>query len=241
MTQTATGTTRTKRTLDLNQQEENERNAFAKKAKPSNPQHRSLLYRLPRELRNLIFTFALNKCVPSNLLDSSHDDASDTEPALLKICHRTRDEALPIFYQSNDWIVKTRRVGGESGRLDPVSKRFMTYQCIPRWLDAAPEEKVRLIRNIVFVGSRGSYVDINGKWRDGERAAFRVKKLSSKIGYCVEEVDMEGKSPKQEHDDAFCSIQLVDLLRARMRINIRSSQAGWFWTKNSIHDLAVLL
>ncbi|KAG9836732.1 hypothetical protein KCU98_g9432, partial [Aureobasidium melanogenum] len=208
-------------------------------------QHQSLLFRLPHEIRHLVFLLALAKPPSATLLDSSHDDSVDVEPALLSTCHRVRAEALPLFYSTNDWVIKTRRVGGDTGRLDPISKSLITYQCIPRWLDALPDHKIALIRSIVAVGSRGSFVDLKGKWRDGDRAAFRLQKSNASIGYRVDELDCHDEEldlAKREKDkEAFCSIYLVDLLKARMRINMETSRDKWLWTQERIHELAFLL
>lgn len=211
------------------------------KAQPLSP-----LFRLPHEIRQQVFLLALARPCSSALLDTTHDDLSDTEPALLFTCRRVRHEALPLFYSSNDWVVKTRRVGGDTGRLDPVSKRLVTYEYIPRWIDALHQDKMALIRSVVFVGSRGSYVDINGKWRDGDRAAFRLKRSNGRLPYRIEEVLVHdaynlSMSKQEKKQDVFCSIELVDLLKARMRINAKDSCGKWLWTKEHIHDLAFLL
>ncbi|CAD0107865.1 unnamed protein product [Aureobasidium uvarum] len=220
-------------------------NSKPKSTKSEHGQPQSLLFRLPHELRHLVFLLALAKPLSTTLLDSSHDDSLDVEPALLSTCHRVRAEALPLFYGTNDWVIKTRRVGGDTGRLDPISKRLITYQCIPRWPDALPDNKLALIRSIVAIGSRGSYVDFKGKWWDGDRAAFRLQKSNALIGYRVDELDCydeEWDLPKQHKDrEAFCSIHLVDLLHARMRINARASRDKWLWTRERVHDLAFLL
>jgi hypothetical protein len=216
-----------------------------KTTKPEHAQAQSMLFRLPHEIRHLIFLLALAKPLSTTLLDSSHDDRLDVEPALLSTCHRVRAEALPLFYSTNDWVIKTRRVGGDAGRLDPISKRLITYQCIPRWLDVLPDDKIALIRSIVAIGSRGSYVDFKGKWWDGDRVAFRLQKLNGLIGYCVDEVDCHDEElvlpTRKKEKEAFCSIHLVDLLNARMRINARTSRNKWLWTKQRLHDLAFLL
>jgi hypothetical protein len=216
-----------------------------KYTKLEHAQAQSLLFRLPHEIRHLVFLLALAKPLSPTLLDSSHDDRLDVEPALLSTCHRVRAEALPLFYNTNDWVVKTRRVGGDAGRLDPISKRLITYQCIPRWPDVLPDDKIALIRSIVAIGSRGSYVDFKGKWWDGDRAAFRLQKSTGLVGYRVDELDCHDEElglPKlQKAKEAFCSIHLVDLLNARMRINARSSCNKWLWTRERVHDLAFLL
>lgn len=216
--------------------------------KTTNSEHaqpQSLLFRLPHEIRHLVYLLVLAKPLSTTLLDSSHDDSLDVEPALLSTCHRVRAEALPLFYSTNDWVIKTRRVGGDTGRLDPISKSLITYQCIPRWLDALPDEKIALIRSIVAVGSRGSYVDFKGKWWDGDRTAFRLQKSNGSFGYRVDELDCHDEeldSAKREKDkEAFCSIHLVDLLKARMRINVQSSRDKWLWTRERVHELAFLL
>ncbi|KAK6000799.1 hypothetical protein QM012_003524 [Aureobasidium pullulans] len=208
-------------------------------------QHQSLLFRLPHEIRHLVFLLALAKPSPTTLLDSSHDDSLDVEPALLSTCHRVRAEALPLFYSTNDWVIKTRRVGGDTGRLDPISKSLITYQSIPRWLDALPDHKIALIRSIVAIGSRGSYVDFKGKWWDGDRAAFRLQKSNGSIGYRVDELDCLDEeldlAKREKEKEAFCSIHLVDLLKARMRINVQTSRDKWLWTRERVHELAFLL
>jgi hypothetical protein len=213
--------------------------------KPEHAQAQSLLFRLPHEIRHLVFLLALAKPLSTTLLDSSHDDRLDVEPALLFTCHRVRAEALPLFYSTNDWVVKTRRVGSDAARLDPISKRLITYQCIPRWPDVLPDDKIALIRSIVAIGSRGSYVDFKGKWWDGDRVAFRLQKSNGLLGYSVDQVDCndeESAVPKRQKErEAFCSIHLVDLLNARMRINARTSRNKWLWTKERVHDLAFLL
>ncbi|KAI4721315.1 hypothetical protein E4T48_02438 [Aureobasidium sp. EXF-10727] len=216
-----------------------------KSTKSEHSQPQSLLFRLPHEIRHLVFLLALAKPLSTTLLDSSHDDSLDVEPALLSTCHRVRAEALPLFYGTNDWVIKTRRVGGDTGRLDPISKRIITYQCIPRWPDALPDTKLALIRSIVAIGSRGSYVDFKGKWWDGDRVAFRLQKSNSRVGYRVDELECHDQevdlSERQKDKEAFCSIHLVDLLRARMRINVQTSRDQWLWTRDRVHDLAFLL
>ncbi|KEQ90113.1 hypothetical protein D6D19_05650 [Aureobasidium pullulans] len=236
-------TTRTKRNVDSLQlpTSNNKRPKCIQKLEDAQPQ--SSLFQLPHEIRHHIFLLALARPLSATLLDSSHDDSLDVEPALLSTCHRVRAEALPLFYSSNDWVIKTRRVGGDTGRLDPISKRLITYQCIPRWLDALPDDKIALIRSIVAIGSRGSYVDFKGKWWDGDRAAFRLQRSNGRVTYRVDELDYHDeeveREPKQEKDkEAFCSIHLVDLLNARMRIN---SRGKWLWTRERVHDLAFLL
>ncbi|KAI5248865.1 hypothetical protein E4T43_01060 [Aureobasidium subglaciale] len=214
--------------------------------KPEHAQPQSLLFRLPHEIRHHVFLLALAKPLSATILDSSHDDKLDAEPALLSTCHRVRAEALPLFYSANDWVVKTRRVGSDTGRLDPISKRLITYQCIPRWLDALPDNKIALIRSIVAIGSRGSFVDFKGKWWDGDRTAFRLQRSNGRTAFRVDELDFRDeeleRAAKQEKDkEAFCSIHLVDLLNARMRINVQTSRGKWLWTRERVHDLAFLL
>ncbi|KAI5199971.1 hypothetical protein E4T39_05941 [Aureobasidium subglaciale] len=214
--------------------------------KPEYTQPQSLLFRLPHEIRHHVFLLALAKPLSSTLLDSSHDDSLDAEPALLSTCHRVRAEALPLFYSANDWVVKTRRVGSDTGRLDPISKRLITYQCIPRWLDALPDNKIALIRSIVAIGSRGSFVDFKGKWWDGDRTAFRLQRSNGRAAFRVDELGFREeeleRTPKQEKEkEAFCSIHLVDLLNARMRINVQTFRGTWLWTRERVHDLAFLL
>jgi hypothetical protein len=223
-----------------------------KKQKPTHStergQSQSLLFHLPHEVRHDIFLLALAKPCSTTLLDSSHDDSVDVEPALLSTCHRVRTEALPLFYSSNAWVVKTRRLGSDTGRLDPISKRLITYQCIPRWLDALPDDRIALIRDIVVVGSRGSYVDFKGKWWDGDRIAFRLQRPTARAAYRVDELDWcdeeheHDQKPRRDKDkEAFCSIHLRDLLNARMRINTQTPRGHWLWTRERIHDLAFLL
>ncbi|THY13418.1 hypothetical protein D6D01_08352 [Aureobasidium pullulans] len=236
-------TTRTKRNVDSLQLPTSNNKRPKCIQKLEHAQLQSSLFQLPHEIRHHIFLLALARPLSATLLDSSHDDSLDVEPALLSTCHRVRAEALPLFYSSNDWVIKTRRVGGDTGRLDPISKRLITYQCIPRWLDALPDDKIALIRSIVAIGSRGSYVDFKGKWWDGDRAAFRLQRSNGRVTYRVDELDYHDeeveREPRQEKDkEAFCSIHLVDLLNARMRIN---SRGKWLWTRERVHDLAFLL
>lgn len=209
---------------------------------PPNPQHHCPLFLLPHELRLQIYTLALQKPV-SPLLAPTHHNPHDAEPSFLTTCRLIRREALPLFYSANDWIVKTRRV---NGYLDVASKRLVTYDCIPRWPDNLPDEKIGWIRRVVVVGSRGSYVDVKGKWRDGDRAAFRLERGGrGGRGWGVEEVDGEmDEAEGQDRDggkDAFCRILLVDLLKARMRCNGQTAGRNWVWTRDRIHELAFLL
>ncbi|KAG9947548.1 hypothetical protein KCU85_g5678, partial [Aureobasidium melanogenum] len=208
-------------------------------------QHQSLFFRLPHEIRHLVFLLALAKPPSAALLDSYHDDSVDVEPALLSTCHRVRAEALPLFYSTNDWVIKTRRVGGDTGRLDPISKSLVTYQSIPRWLDALPDHKIALIRSIVAVGSRGSYVNFKGKWWDGDRTAFRLQKSNGSMGYRVDELDCHDEeldlAKRKKDEEAFCKIHLVDLLKARMRIHVQTSRDKWLWTRERVHEIAFLL
>lgn len=210
-----------------------------------NSQARSPLFQLPGELLYQILSFALAKDTRSEPLDLTHDNGADGEPGFLRSCRRARREGLPVFYAENDWVVKTRRVGGESGRLDPVTKRLMTYETIPRWIEAVSGERMALIRRVVVVGTRGSYVNIDGKWREGGRAAFRLEWVNNgRVGFRVEEVGVEGADGAPEGErEAFCSVQLIDLLRARMRTfgPILGGNGRWRWTRERIHDIACLL
>ncbi|KAL1306814.1 hypothetical protein AAFC00_005471 [Neodothiora populina] len=223
------------------------------------------LLRLPWELRSQVYRLALQKPTStisthsSPLLDLTHDNTANAEPSLLRTCRRIRQESLPIFYACNDWVIKTRRV---NNGIDPATRLPVLYEIIPRWVEAVEERKVGMMGRFVAVGSRGSFVDTEGRWREGRRAAFRVEvEGMRREGFVVREVD--GYAGSEEDDDAavltrdrekkdmdgemFCEIRLIDLLRAKMRwfSKGRDGAAGggrnWKWSKEKVHEIAFLL
>lgn len=214
-------------------------NNIAKNKPLAHDQHESPLFRLPWELRVLIYRTALTKDPSTSLLDLTHDNTSDLEPALLQTCRRIRHEALPVFYACNDWVVKTRRL---NNRIDPETRKPVLYEIIPRWVEGLEDEKIALMGSVVVVGTRGSFVDIEGVWREGRRAAFRLRWAGRRPGYCVEDV-REGEDEEEVlPESAYCGVQLVDLLRARLRcFGVLKSGERWHWTWDGIHEIACLL
>ncbi|KAF1357030.1 hypothetical protein BDV97DRAFT_365718 [Delphinella strobiligena] len=209
--------------------------------KTAHQQSQSSFFRLPWELRSLIYRTALSKEQPlEDFFDLAHDDSLDAEPPLLLTCRRARQEALPLFYGHNDWVVKTRRV---NNRRDPETRKPVLYEIIPKWVEQLDAGKIWMLGTLVVVGTRGSFVDVEGMWREGKRAAFRLRQIKRRPGYSVEEVALDGDDTVHEVlPEAFCGVQLVDLLRARMRCFGKIGGGGaWGWKKEDVHDLACLL
>lgn len=183
-------------------------------------QSQSSFFRMPWELRSLIYRTALFKeQPPEDMFDLAHDDSLDAEPPLLLTCWRARQEALPLFYRHNDWVVKTRRV---NNRIDPETRKPVLYEIIPKWVKQLDAAKIWMLASLVVVGTRGSYVDVEGIWREGKRVAFRLRQIKTRPGYTVDEVALDEDDTVQEVlPEAFCGVQLVDLLRARMSVSGR--------------------
>lgn len=134
------------------------------------------------------------------LLDiSRHPNHIDSEPPLLKTCWRIRREGLSIFYGINDWVIKTRRhnLGGNARSKEPD----ISHEIIPRWISCLPDEKIRLIRRTVVIGTKGSWVDLEGKWTEEERAAYRIRLLGKGgVGFAIDRIPA-CKMEDDEHDD----------------------------------------
>jgi len=69
------------------------------------------LIALPAEIRESIFTFAVmpSKPVVTFKLDNYQRDAYQeaVQPAITRVSHQVRREALPLFYDSNEFIIHT--------------------------------------------------------------------------------------------------------------------------------------
>ena len=209
----------------------------------THPQHQCQLFRLPYELRNLIYTYALQKPPVPRLLELSHDNRPDAEPAFLKCCRRARAEALPVFYSTNDWVVKVRRVNTS---LDPVTQLRLHDEIVPGWVRRLADYKMRHVRRVVVVGSRGSYFGGTGDWTEGPTAAFRMRMGVLDGRGIVDEVHVEGeeswvgeeKALKEVYD---CGVRLVDLCKAQLRHHNLLEGRDWCWDSGKLRDFAGFL
>ncbi|EMC98624.1 hypothetical protein BAUCODRAFT_50523, partial [Baudoinia panamericana UAMH 10762] len=64
---------------------------------------------LPAELRNLIYTYAL---VESKTRHINVHETGHTEPPLLLACRQIREEAAPIFYSDNNFMLHIHEYDG---------------------------------------------------------------------------------------------------------------------------------
>lgn len=75
------------------------------------------------------------------------------------------------------------------------------FEIVPGWVEGSDEEKLGLIRRVVWVGTRESFVDRRGVWRERERAAFRVTGtgVSARVEEVVDDEDGDGQGPELQY------------------------------------------
>ncbi|GAB7365661.1 hypothetical protein MBLNU230_g7002t1 [Neophaeotheca triangularis] len=104
--------------------------------KPTSP----TLLSIPPELRALIFEFALTASHPlvAFRLDPYQRDSytEATQPTLTKVNRQVREEALPIFYGSNTFVLHTNSTKAEEARswLHSIPNHLRLVQHIDLWV-----------------------------------------------------------------------------------------------------------
>lgn len=221
-----------------------------------NAQQQSRLFRLPFELRLMIYEFALpTKVLPTILTASSdppcaittQDPPSAAEPSFLRTCRLAREEALSSFYRHNDFYLNRRP------SLDFQHPLIMSMNPAliqskknkssgTKWLYAMSTDKIAQVKTVVLAQiGRGMYKDSANDWRRDASACFRVRFLSHgdrrRLGKDWEvqylKIDQSGVSDRYAE-------RLVKALEMRME-QIAGEKGVREWTREDIWDLAYLL
>lgn len=237
-------------TLDVN-------DAAAKRLQVIQPQihtqQQSRLFRLPYELRLMIYELAVPTTALPHLLTPSDDqrplEDSATEPAFLSTCHLARQEALAIFYTHNDFYLNRLpsldyqhplSVSMNPSLLISKAKRSNGS----KWLYSMPTTKITRIRSVVFAQlGRGMYKDASNTWRRDASAAFRIHLLND-----GQKRRNEGKSwevvylriDRTGASDRYAE-RMFKALEMRMEAMAVKEGQPREWTRQDIWDLAYLL
>ncbi|KAF1343599.1 hypothetical protein BDV97DRAFT_83680 [Delphinella strobiligena] len=216
-------------------------------------QQQSRLFRLPYELRLMIYELAVPTTALPHLLASNPDhrplEDSATEPAFLATCHLARQEALAIYYTRNDFYLNRLpsldyqhplSVSMNPSLLVSKAKRSNGS----RWLYSMPTTKITRIRSVVLAQlGRGMYKDTSNTWRRDASAAFRIRFLND-----GQKRRCEGKSWEVVYlridgsggSDRYAE-RMFKALEMRMEaMPVKEGQARE-WTRQDIWDLAYLL
>lgn len=135
-------------------------------------QMQSRLLRLPPELRNTIYSYALSEdmdpCVHDLLHSCPKTGRPLTMPPLLSTCRKTRDEAGSIWYSA-------------------ATFRFHNVVTLQKWLkrlDIQDQARIRIVKQWDMVKDREAAIDLLLRYEGVLRHSTKLAKGVLMVGYC---------------------------------------------------------
>ena len=220
-------------------------------------QQQSALFRLPYELRFMIYELAVpNSAIPYLLASNTRERAqqdSAVEPPFLQTCRLARQEALAVFYRHNDFLLPRRPsldyrhpmnlYMNPALVLHTKASKSKQNRLSSRWLYVMDAEKIAKISTVVFSQQgRGMYKNERNEWRRDASACFRVTLLSGRRARCedgrgfeVEYLQVDGSGRSERYAE-----RLLRALETKMGVLAREKGLRE-WTREAIWDMAYLL